>query len=82
MNVTVDLYRDILPKLSDFLHIEDEKASRRVQKSMKNQDDFQLQEMMKTGNDTVQVERKDIAFKVLDLLGKIGGHAHQIINNE
>jgi hypothetical protein len=28
------------------------------------------------------IDRKDIANKVLDLLGKIGGHAHNIINNE
>ena len=28
------------------------------------------------------MDRKDIANKVLDLLGKIGGHAHSIINNE
>jgi DNA-dependent protein kinase catalytic subunit len=29
-----------------------------------------------------KISRKDIANKVLDLLGKIGGHAHSIINNE
>ena len=28
------------------------------------------------------MDRKDIANKVLDLLGKIGGHAHSVINNE
>jgi DNA-dependent protein kinase catalytic subunit len=37
--------------------------------------------MLKAGND-VKIDRKDIAYKVLDLLGKIGGHAHNIINNE
>lgn len=37
--------------------------------------------MLKTGNE-VNIERKDIALKVLDLLGKIGGHAHSIINND
>jgi hypothetical protein len=26
MDSTVELYRDILPRLSDFLHMEDEKA--------------------------------------------------------
>jgi hypothetical protein len=26
MQVTVELYRDVLPRLSDFLHIEDEKS--------------------------------------------------------
>lgn len=29
-----------------------------------------------------KIDRRDIANKVLDLLGKIGGHAHSIINNE
>jgi hypothetical protein len=29
-----------------------------------------------------RVDRREIANKVLDLLGKIGGHAHSIINNE
>lgn len=37
--------------------------------------------MLKAGNDT-KIDRKDIAYKVLDLLGKIGGHAHNIINND
>jgi hypothetical protein len=37
--------------------------------------------MLKSGNDNKVYERKDIATKVLDLLGKIGGHAHSIINN-
>ena len=83
MNITIDLYRDVLPKLSDFLHIEDEKAQKKASKSGKTQDDFQFQEMLKSGNDeNVQVERKDIASRVLNLLGKIGGHAHLIINNE
>lgn len=34
--------------------------------------------MLKSGS--IVVERKEIANKVLDLLGKIGGHAHSIIN--
>jgi len=38
--------------------------------------------MLKSGNDNNVFERKDIAGKVLDLLGKIGGHAHSLINNE
>ncbi len=38
--------------------------------------------MLKSANDNVTIDRKDIAFKVLNLLGKIGGHAHSIINNE
>jgi hypothetical protein len=30
----------------------------------------------------VKIDRREIANKVVDLLGKIGGHAHQIINND
>lgn len=41
MVATVELYRDILPKLSDFLHIEDEKTQRKAAKA-KGQDDFQF----------------------------------------
>ena len=37
--------------------------------------------MLKSGNES-KVERREIAQKVLDLLGKIGGYAHNIINNE
>ena len=37
--------------------------------------------MIKDTKET-KVDRIQIANKVLDLLGKIGGHAHQIINNE
>lgn len=37
--------------------------------------------MLKAGNE-VNIERKDLAYKVLDLLGKIGGYSHNIINNE
>lgn len=37
--------------------------------------------MLKSGIDNVVIERKDIANKVLNLLGKLGGHAHSIINN-
>jgi murein L,D-transpeptidase YafK len=76
MTMTVDLYKDILPKLSDFLHIEDEKTQKKAAKAGKTNEDFQFQEMLKSGNDNSQIDRKDIASKVLDLLGKIGGHAH------
>lgn len=38
--------------------------------------------MLKSNDDNEHFDRKDIATKVLDLLGKIGGHAHSIINNE
>jgi hypothetical protein len=46
-----------------------------------NAESFFLLEMLKSGNE-IKVDRKDISYKVLDLLGKIGGHAHNIINNE
>jgi len=78
LNVTVDLYKDILPQLSDFLHVETGKGAKR--KDLLN-DTYYYQEMLKTGNE-VSIERKDIAYKVLDLLGKIGGHAHSIINTD
>ena len=78
VNVTVDLYKDILPKLSDFLHIEQ-------QIKKKDKDDasntYFYNEMMRSNND-IKIDRKDIAYKVLDLLGKVGGHAHNIINND
>lgn len=81
MNLTVDLYQDILPKLSDYLYVDDDsKAAAKKQKS-KEAETFQVLEMLKTGNE-VNIERRDIALKVLDLLGKIGGHAHSIINND
>lgn len=38
--------------------------------------------MLKSGNDNEQVDRKMVASKVLNLLGKIGGFSHSIINNE
>lgn len=82
MSVTIELYRDVLPMLSEFLHIEDEKTQKKALKQARTQEDFQFQEMLKSGNDNIVIERKDIATKVLDLLGKIGGHAHQIINND
>jgi|LauGreDrversion4_2_1035121.scaffolds.fasta_scaffold72806_6 hypothetical protein len=72
MEATVELYRDILPRLSDFLHL-DEDAKPRTSTEPEN-DVFQ--------SGLVVVDRKDIAGKVLDLLGKIGGHAHAIINCE
>ena len=47
MNITVDLYKDILPKLSDFLHVENDKKH----KGKKNQEgDIQFKEMLKSGN--------------------------------
>ena len=38
-------------------------------------------EMLKAGEDD-EFDQKDIALSVLDLLGKLGGHSHSIINNE
>ncbi len=40
MSVTMELYREVLPRLSDFLHIDDEKAQRKALKSGKTQDDY------------------------------------------
>ena len=82
MQATVELYKDILPRLSDFLHIEEVGVKKKKGGAIGAVDDLQFQEMMKSGNDNILIERKDIATKVLDLLGKIGGHAHSIINNE
>ena len=88
IHATIDLYRDILPRLSDFLHIDDDHANKhgggkkKSQHQQQQQEDYQFQEMLKAGNDKGQLDRKDIAAKVLDLLGKIGGHAHSIINNQ
>jgi hypothetical protein len=76
MSVTVELYRDVLPRLSEFLHIDDDKNMKKSKKLQKSQEDIQFSEMLKSGNDDKVIERKDIATKVLDLLGKIGGHAH------
>jgi hypothetical protein len=37
--------------------------------------------MLKTGEEE-EIDQKDIALSILDLLGKIGGHSHSIINND
>lgn len=42
MNVTVELYRDVLPKLSEFLHIDDEKGGMKKQQKRAGIDDFQF----------------------------------------
>ncbi len=76
LQATVELYRDVLPKLSDFLHVDLDSKKRK-----KQSDALLMSEMLKAGNEA-GIDRKDIAYKVLDLLGKIGGHAHNIINNE
>ncbi|CDW71353.1 dna-dependent protein kinase catalytic subunit [Stylonychia lemnae] len=80
MNVTLDLYHDILPKLSDFLQVDDNKKQKKLNDATGG-DTYQYLEMLKSGNE-VNIERKDIALKVMDLLGKIGGNAHSIISNE
>ena len=46
----------------------------------RERDQFEQSLIKETKED--RVDRREIANKVLDLLGKIGGHAHSIINNE
>jgi hypothetical protein len=79
MYVTAELYKEVLPKLSEYLQIDPDKKEGLKKKG---QEEFQFQEMLKSNDDNEHFDRKDIATKVLDLLGKIGGHAHSIINNE
>ena len=75
-NTTVKLYQEILPKLSEFLNIESEQLNHHPEY-------FHQQVLQKeTEFGRAKISRKDIANKVLDLLGKIGGFAHNIINNE
>jgi len=78
--VTEELYTEVLPKLSEYLQVDEEGGSRG--KKGRGQEEFQFSEMLKSNDDNEHFDRKDIAAKVLDLLGKIGGHAHSIINNE
>ena len=66
------MYNDILPKLSDFLILE---------RTNDKKDTYFFQDLIKEHRET-RIDRKEISRKVLDLLGKIGGHAHNIINNE
>lgn len=80
VGVTIELYHDVLPRLSDFLQVDSDERGKR-KNAQQEPDAFQYLEMLKSGNE-VHIERKDIAIKVLDLLGKIGGHSHAIINNE
>lgn len=75
-NTTVKLYQEILPKLSEFLNIEVEQLNHHPEY-------FHQQVLQReTEFGRAKVSRRDIANKVLDLLGKIGGFAHNIINNE
>ena len=74
--------------LSDFLAIEQKQLNEASGSSNqiasaedKVEEHYFFQDIIRDSKDE-KVDRKDIANKVLDLLGKIGGHAHSIINNE
>jgi len=72
--LTQELYRDILPLFSEYLAADEQQATA-LQASLNDYAD-----MMKVGEE--EISKKDIALRVLALLGKIGGNAHAIINNE
>jgi DNA-dependent protein kinase catalytic subunit len=83
---TAELYSDIVPKLSYFLTMENRDSE--TQNSLSGNDleetvheSFFFQNKIQDSKEET-VERSEIANKVLDLLGKIGGHAHSLINNE
>lgn len=82
MYVTTELYTEVLPKLSEYLQVDPETSNGKNGKRKAGQEETQFQEMLKSNDDSEHFDRRDIAAKVLDLLGKIGGHAHSIINNE
>jgi DNA-dependent protein kinase catalytic subunit len=75
-STTVKLYQEILPQLSDFLNVEAEAQS--------DAPEYFHQRVLRQEAEVgkANITRKDISNKVLDLLGKIGGFAHNIINNE
>jgi hypothetical protein len=74
-NTTVKLYREIIPQLSDFLNAEVDQG---------DNPEYFHQRVLKKELEFGQTSftTRDISNKVLDLLGKIGGYAHNIINNE
>lgn len=78
--MTVELYSNVVPMLSDFLTIESKQAMGHSEED-KVEEHYFFQDVIRDSKDK-KVDRKDIANKVLDLLGKIGGHAHSIINND
>jgi len=78
-NTTVKLYQEILPKLSEYLNVE---SDTNQANSTKSQFYHQVVLEKETELGRRKITRKVISNKVLDLLGKIGGYAHNIINNE
>lgn len=80
VQLTVELYSNVVPMLSDFLTIESKQATGSSEED-KVEEHYFFQDVIRDSKDK-KVDRKDIASKVLDLLGKIGGHAHSIINND
>ena len=81
VQATAVLYSDVVPMLSDFLAIEQKQATPMMSEEDKVEEHYFFQDTIRDSKDE-KVDRKDIASKVLDLLGKIGGHAHSIINND
>lgn len=71
--ITAKLYVQLLPMLSDYLSVETES---RV--------DYYHQSVLLAETDFGQAKfsRKNISKRVLSLLGKLGGFAHNIISNE
>lgn len=93
VSVTAELYSNVVPKLSDFL-INQESAIGKSGDINPEEDYFERdgegftetfyfqEKLIEEREELRKIDRRDIANKVLDLLGKIGGHAHSIINNE
>ena len=81
VQMTADLYSDVVPMLSDFLAIEQKPATSPSSEEEKVEEHYFFQDIIRDSKDE-KIDRKDIASKVLDLLGKIGGFAHSIINND
>lgn len=74
--ITAKLYKQLLPKLSDYLNVENDATA--------GPDQFYHQRVLAKERDIGRrkVSRRDISKRVLALLGQIGGYAHHIISNE
>ena len=92
VQMTAQLYSDVVPMLSDFLAIQNKSyggtaalsstyAANTTTDERQEEEHYFFQDIIRDSTDE-KIDRKDIASKVLDLLGKIGGHAHSIINND
>lgn len=78
-SITAKLYKQLLPKLSDYLNVENDVAVSHDSKA-----EFFHQRVLAKERDfgRRKVSRRDISKRVLALLGQIGGYAHHIISNE